>query len=241
LTPTLEKKGSNSNIFGKSNAPSGEKAARPLSLFRMGGKLFQDGSSKKKNNQENRVQSMSVTAPQNFTGIMGGAGVGGGDPKRSSLRFGQSTMKMMGNLALGSSFGGVKGGSGKSAPIGSKKGLGSQSGSLKVDDPDNASVSEMSTTSFDTTQATDDHDGQERTVNLSSIVITDVVTVAQILKMVLRDLPEPVVTFSTFDSLMSICLQLETKGEHCYLYDSCCHDGYTCDAIMRFSSYRSSV
>eukprot|EP00596_Hydrurales_sp_CCMP1899_P003969 CAMPEP_0119034248 /NCGR_PEP_ID=MMETSP1177-20130426/1253_1 /TAXON_ID=2985 /ORGANISM="Ochromonas sp, Strain CCMP1899" /LENGTH=451 /DNA_ID=CAMNT_0006991551 /DNA_START=1539 /DNA_END=2894 /DNA_ORIENTATION=+ len=121
-------------------------------------------------------------------------------------------MKMMGNLALGSSFGGVtKGGSGNSAPIGGKKGLGSQSGSLKNDD-DNASMSEMSTTSFDTTQATDEHDGQERTVNLSSIVITDVVTVAQILKMVLRDLPEPVVTFSTFDALMSICLQLETKA-----------------------------
>ena len=45
-----------------------EKSPRPTSLFRMGGKLFQDGSSRehsKKNVQENRVQSMSNTAGRN--------------------------------------------------------------------------------------------------------------------------------------------------------------------------------
>ena len=45
-----------------------EKSPRPTSLFRMGGKLFQDGTSRehsKKNIQENRVQSMSTTTGRN--------------------------------------------------------------------------------------------------------------------------------------------------------------------------------
>ena len=60
-------------------------------------------------------------------------------------------------------------------------------------------------------QVSDDHDSREKIVSLSSVVITDIDTVAQILKMVLRDLPEPVITFATFESMMNICVQFEVK------------------------------
>ena len=42
-----------------------------------------------------------------------------------------------------------------------------------------------------------------------NIIVID--TVAQILKMVLRDLPEPVITFATFESMMNICVQFEVN------------------------------
>ena len=60
-------------------------------------------------------------------------------------------------------------------------------------------------------KVSDDHDGKEKIVSLSSVVITDIDTVAQILKMVLRDLPEPVITFATFESMMNICVQFEVN------------------------------
>ena len=66
-------------------------------------------------------------------------------------------------------------------------------------------------TSGDSTQAAEDHEGKEKVVSLSSVVITDIDTVAQILKMILRDLPEPVITFITFESMMNICVQFEVR------------------------------
>ena len=56
-----------------------EKSPRPTSLFRMGGKLFQDGTSRehsKKNIQENRVQSMSTTAAGTRSGLFATAPTG---------------------------------------------------------------------------------------------------------------------------------------------------------------------
>ena len=44
---------------------------------------------------------------------------------------------------------------------------------------------------------------------LTTIVITDIDTVAQMFKMYLRELPEPVITFTTYDALMILCSQRE--------------------------------
>lgn len=125
------------------------------------------------------------------------------------MRFGQSTMRFFGQTTVGSPFGGKKG---SGLPIGVKSGVKSQSGATAEDLRDVASVSEMSCTSGDSTQASDDHEGREKVVFLSSVVITDIDTVAQILKMILRDLPEPVITFATFESMMNICVQFEVSG-----------------------------
>lgn len=53
----LKRKDSNKNVL----CTPPEKSARPTSLFRMGGKLFQDGSSREKQKApgENRVRSLS--------------------------------------------------------------------------------------------------------------------------------------------------------------------------------------
>jgi hypothetical protein len=133
--------------------------------------------------------------------------------KRTSMRFGQSTMRFFGQTSVGSPFGGKRG---AGPPIGVKSGVKSQSGATAEDLRDVASVSEMSCTSGDSTQASEDHEGKEKIVSLSSVVITDIDTVAQILKMVLRDLPEPVVTFATFESMMNVCVQFEVRTSELY-------------------------
>lgn len=125
------------------------------------------------------------------------------------MRFGQSTMRFFGQTSMGSPLWGKKG---TGPPIGVKSGVKSQSGATAEDLRDVASVSEMSCTSGDSTQASEDHEGKEKVVSLSSVVITDIDTVAQILKMILRDLPEPVITFITFESMMNICVQFEVSN-----------------------------
>ena len=50
-----------------------------------------------------------------------------------------------------------------------------------------------------------------KSVALSVVVVTDIDTVAAVLKMLLRDLPEPVVTFVTYENIMSLCARKEVS------------------------------